>query len=134
MNRQITEAPTSDSAIGMKISDFAVRSSRAPSARTAIASPSPVEKNVTTTTHHRLLMMVPRSAVKTANARSSPPPSSGNMLELPSSTTRPVWAFPFTPKMTKNTNITSPMTKSRLVKMSFQPVRSRLFSSLNTVV
>ena len=93
MNRQITDAPTSEIAIGMKMIDLATRSNRTPSARTAMARPSAVEVKVTTTTHQRLLISVPRRTVKTAKQHEEEPKTSGRMLGLPNSTVRPVRRF-----------------------------------------
>ena len=104
MKRQMIDAPTSDSAIGMKMIDLAIFSPPRPSASTAIASPRAVEKNVTVTTHHRLLMIVPRMAVKAPKHTNMNPTTSGSTVGLPSSTARPVSCFcrnPMAPAITR---------------------------------
>ena len=92
MKRQMTDAPTSEIAIGMKINDLAVRSSLAPSESTAMARPSPVARNVTVTAHHRLFEIVPRRAANSAKEQNRPPKTSGGVVELPISIALPVAA------------------------------------------
>ena len=89
MKRQITDAPTSETASGMKMNDLAIFSFFERSASTATASPIAVAANTTVTTHHRLLLIVPRTTVNTAYSVNRMPASSGAIVELPSSTALP---------------------------------------------
>ena len=128
------EAPTSEIAIGMKITDFAARSPPRWSARTAIARPRAVDANVTTTTHHRLLMSVPRMAVKAPKATNSRPTISGATVGLPISTARPVRRFMEMPTNRAITRIAIPRMNGMLVNMFVQLSRSRLLVSVKIEV
>src|SRR5205085_2416217 len=62
-------APTSEIAIGMKISVFAAVSFLDRSASTARPRPKIVARPATAATHHRLFQMMPRSVENTASSR-----------------------------------------------------------------
>src|SRR6056297_3728534 len=132
--RQMTDAPTSEIAIGMKMIDFATRSPPRWSASTAMARPMAVETNVTTTTHQRLLMSVPRIAVKAPNVTSRIPTTRGAPVGLPTSTARPVRCFMTMPTTTAIPSRIAPMTNGTLVNMFDQLERSKLFGSWKTSV
>ena len=131
MKRQITEAPTSETASGMKMNDLAIFSFFERSASTATASPIAVEANTTVTTHHRLLLIVPRTTVNTAYSVNRMPASSGAMVELPSSTALPVRRRFTEPTATARARMTRPIQNSRLVNMFVQLLVSQLASSWN---
>ena len=134
MNRQMIDAPTSESAIGMKMIDLAIFSPPRLSASTATASPRPVERNVTVTTHHRLLMIVPRMAVNAAKQTSSAPTTSGATVGLPSSTARPVTRFAWMPMSSAISRSAPPMKNRTLVNMFVQSDRSQLARSVNVAL
>ena len=133
-NRQMTDAPTSEIAIGMKMSDFAARSPPRLSASTATARPSAVARNVTVTTHHRLLISVPRSAVNTPKHTSSTPTTSGAPVALPSSRARPVCFFITMATTAAMASRIIPMMNGKLVNMFVQFVASKLFSLVKTAL
>ena len=126
------DAPTSEMAIGMKISDLAARSPPRLSARTATARPSAVDRNVTVTTHHRLLISVPRRAVNTPKQTSSTPTTSGAPVALPTSSARPVCFFMKNAVIAAITSSTTPTMNGRLVNMFVQFEESKLVWSVNT--
>ena len=126
------DAPTSEIAIGMKISDLAARSPRRLSARTATARPRAVDRNVTVTTHQRLLISVPRSAVNTPKHTSSRPATSGAPVALPNSSARPVCFFITIATNAAMTRSVTPMMNGMLVNMFVQFDVSKLFLSVNT--
>src|SRR6056300_1565008 len=130
MNRHTTDAPTSETAIGIKMIALATRSRRIPSARTAIASPNDVESNVTARTHHKLLMSVPRSAVNTAKPRRTIPAMSGPDDALPNSTRWPVWRRARMARMTKAMKQINAAQNSLLPKMACHSERLSAFGSL----
>src|SRR5690554_2134897 len=65
---QITEAPTSEIAMGMNTSDLRIFSPLARSMKTAYARPIPVDSTGTTTIHTNVLRMV-RNVVGSENAK-----------------------------------------------------------------
>ncbi len=130
--RQMIDAPTSEIAIGMKISDLAARSPPRLSASTATARPSAVDRNVTVTTHQRLLISVPRRAVNTPKQRNRMPTTSGAPVALPSSRARPVRRFIVTATTAAMASRMTPTMNGKLVNMSVQFDASKLVLFVKT--
>ena len=87
---------------------------------------------VTTTTHQMLLMTVPRSVVNTAKESTNMPMAIGPIEPGEGSIRRPRRRPATMPTAKPTATNTRAAKKSRLVKMSVQPLRSRLWSLVST--